>query len=75
LTSAIILFVLNIVGLGLGPTVIGALSSWLEPALGESSLRWAFLAVSVLYFWGGAHFLRAGRTLRADLARAAALRA
>jgi predicted MFS family arabinose efflux permease len=73
-TSAIILFVLNIVGLGLGPTAIGALSSWFEPALGENSLRWAFLTVSVLYFWGGAHFFRAGRTLRADLARAAALR-
>jgi len=28
--------------LGMGPTVIGLLSDWLEPTYKEFSLRWAF---------------------------------
>src|SRR4030095_14947987 len=41
LTSAILFFVLNLIGLGFGPLVVGMISDWLTPALGVESLRWA----------------------------------
>ncbi|MEZ5557040.1 MAG: MFS transporter [Pseudomonadales bacterium] len=67
LASAILLFILNIIGLGLGPFLVGMLSDLLSGAFAQESLRWAILIATGAYFWAGAHFLLAGRTLRADL--------
>jgi predicted MFS family arabinose efflux permease len=60
----------NLVGVGFGPLVIGLVSDALRPAHGHDSLRYALLYLSVIYVWAGGHFLLAGRTLKADLARA-----
>lgn len=68
LASALMLFILNIIGLGLGPWAVGALSDLLRPAYGEDSLRYALLFGSMAYVWAGLHFALASRTLRADLA-------
>ncbi len=46
-TSAILFFVLNLIGLGFGPLVIGMVSDALIPQFGEFSLRWAFCTVFV----------------------------
>ena len=71
LTSAILFFVLNLIGLGLGPWSVGVLSDWLEPSLGAESLRQALLyLVPSASIISGIHFLFAARHLRADLARA-----
>jgi len=70
--AAVLLFVLNIVGLSLGPAVTGALSDALAPRYGADSLRWALLIVSSLFVWSALHFYLAGRTLEADVARAEA---
>jgi MFS family permease len=54
LTSAILFFVLNLIGLGFGPLAVGALSDLLAPQLGVESLRWAMsiiLVVSVASSW------------------------
>ncbi len=67
LASAMLLFILNIIGLGLGPFLVGVLSDLLAGTFGEDSLRYAILIATVAYFWAGAHFLLAARTLRADL--------
>lgn len=74
--SALLLFVINIIGLALGPAVTGALSDRLEPRFGEDSLRYALLIVSLALAWSAFHFQRAGRSLVADLetARRASLR-
>ena len=69
--AAVLLFVLNNVGLSLGPAVTGALSDALAPRYGADSLRWALLIVSTLFVWSAIHFYLAGRTLEADVARAA----
>ncbi|MDP5121413.1 MAG: MFS transporter [Spirosomaceae bacterium] len=45
--SAILFFVLNLIGLGGGPLVIGMLSDYLQPTYGDLSLRWAFCATFV----------------------------
>jgi MFS family permease len=71
LASAVLLFILNIIGLGLGPFLVGVLSDLLSGVAGELSLRWAILIATAAYFWAGAHFLLASRTIRQDLDRAA----
>ena len=70
LASAILLFILNIIGLGFGPFLVGVLSDVLSGPFGEESLRYAIIAATAAYFWAGAHFLLAGKTLVADLQRA-----
>jgi MFS family permease len=50
LTSAILFLVLNLIGLGFGPLVVGMISDFLKPSLGVESLRWAMsitLVVSI----------------------------
>ena len=42
LASAVLFFILNLIGLGLGPLAIGMVSDWLAPTYGVESLRWAF---------------------------------
>jgi MFS family permease len=41
LTSAIFFLVINLVGLGFGPLVVGIISDLLTPAFGTEALRWA----------------------------------
>jgi predicted MFS family arabinose efflux permease len=69
LASAVLLFVINAIGLGLGPWFVGALSDVLEPRFGVESIRWASLATAVVStLWAAAHYAVGARTLRADLA-------
>ncbi|MDA0338621.1 MAG: MFS transporter [Proteobacteria bacterium] len=68
--SAILLFVINLIGLGLGPWAVGALSEALRPEFGQDSLRYALLAMSMLGIWGAFHYYLAGRHYRDDLANA-----
>ncbi len=68
LASAILLFILNIIGLGLGPFLVGVLSDLLSGPFGIDSLRYAILIATVAYLWAGTHFLLAGKTIRRDLA-------
>ncbi len=63
------LFMSSLIGLGLGPQVMGIISDQLQPALKEESLRYAMLIGSMTYLWAALHFYLASRTLRADLAR------
>jgi hypothetical protein len=68
LVSAILLFIINLVGLGLGPQVVGVLSDLFKPGLGVESVRYALLVVvAVGAGWSTLHYALAARTLRADL--------
>jgi len=40
--SSVLFLILNLIGLGLGPLVVGYLSDLLTPTYGDLSLRWAF---------------------------------
>jgi predicted MFS family arabinose efflux permease len=69
--SAILFFILNIIGLGAGPFFIGVLSDALEPSLGSESLRYAMLyVIPVVMLWSSCHFVLAGKNVRQDLAAA-----
>ncbi len=66
--GAVLLFVINIVGLAMGPAITGGLSDSLEPRFGAESLRYALMIVSLMLAPAGYAFWRASRTLAADLA-------
>jgi predicted MFS family arabinose efflux permease len=72
LTSAILFFVLNMIGLGMGPLCAGLLSDWLTGIYGVDGLRYAMLIVSFIGLLGIYFFFMAGRHLQADLAERAA---
>ncbi len=66
--AAILLFTINIIGLGLGPQGVGILSDLLAPRFGNESLRYALLTIIVSFAaWSVLHYVLAARTLRADL--------
>jgi MFS family permease len=68
LSSAIVLFILNALGLGLGPLSVGMLSDALATSAGSDSLRQALLVlVPLATVWGAGHFLFAARYIRSDL--------
>ena len=64
---AIIYLFSNLIGLGLGPLAVGALSDGLRPLFGEESLRYALLIMAPGYLWGAWHLWRASRTVTRDL--------
>ncbi len=49
MASAVFFFILTMIGLGLGPTVLGAVSDWFRAnaGAGEMSLQWAMAAVVI----------------------------
>lgn len=70
-TSALALLIINIIGLLLGPQVTGIISTLLEPQFGEEAIRYSLLIVtSVMLPWAAYHYVRAGKSIDADLARA-----
>ena len=64
LWAAITLLVINLVGLGLGPTLVGKISDMLRPTYGEQSLRWAMFVFAVATPWAIFHYWRAGVILK-----------
>jgi predicted MFS family arabinose efflux permease len=71
LASAVLFFVVNLIGLGLGPTLVGMISDALTPEYGADALRYAIVATFGVNGWSALHYYLASRHLRADLAAAA----
>jgi hypothetical protein len=76
LASALLLFIINLIGLGLGPLFAGIASDsfrqmFLErgltqaEALGEG-LRWSLRIIVAVNLWSAAHYFIAARTLREE---------
>jgi MFS family permease len=66
--SAILLFIINIIGLGLGPQGVGILSDLLVPVFAGESLRYALLIIVVGFaLWSVLHYALSSLTLRDDL--------
>lgn len=74
--AAVLFFVINIIGLMCGPATTGWLSDQLHDEYGQESLRYALIAVSVV-FYAGASVLYwvSSRTMREDIAHVEALSA
>jgi predicted MFS family arabinose efflux permease len=72
-SSAILFFILNIIGLGCGPFLVGLLSDQLSASHGADSLRLAMLyLLPAVMFWSACHFYFASKHLRKDLEAAPA---
>ena len=69
LTSALLFFVLNLIGLGCGPLTAGLLSDSFTASHGDEGLRYAMLVVAAIASLGVLMFYLAARNLPADLAR------
>ncbi len=59
----------NLVGMGLGPLVVGMLSDRFRPWAGDESLRYGLLTFCPGYLWIGWHFWKASRTVAFDLGK------
>ncbi len=68
LTSAILFFVLNLIGLGMGPLTAGLLSDHFTSIYGEDGLRYAMLVVGLISSVGILFFVLAARRIPLDLA-------
>lgn len=69
--SALMLFILNMIGLGMGPQITGILSDVLATRFGADSMRYSLLTVAaVVYPWSAFHYIMASRYIDQDLGRA-----
>lgn len=67
LASAILFFVLNIIGLGFGPFIGGVISDALQPSLGVDALRWALSNSVIASVLSALCFYMASKSIRKDL--------
>jgi len=62
LVISLTLFLSSLIGLGLGPLLVGILSDRLKPVLGLQSLRYALVCSTISLLWAGVHFYLSART-------------
>ncbi len=71
LASALMLFIINLIGLAMGPPAVGWLSDQLAATYGDESLRYSLLACCVVITpWAAFHYWLSSRHVEEDLARA-----
>ena len=61
--GALLLLVMNFIGLGLGPTYVGMVSDWLRPLEGDHALQGALYALSPMYLIAALLFLALARLI------------
>jgi len=64
--SASFLLINNLIGLGIGPTLIGALSTAFKGRFGTEALRYAAVSVVIFYLFAALLMLLAVKCLRSD---------
>ena len=65
--SALLLFMLNIFGMGLGPYFVGVTSDMFSTDYEINSLRYALCLCVLANLWAAFHYFMGARTLREDL--------
>jgi MFS family permease len=87
-STSLLLFVQTLIGYGLGPLIVGAISDALSPGLapairidpddplvGNNSLRYAIVAIGICNLWAALHYFIGARDIRRDLEDTARLNA
>jgi len=72
MASAVLLFALNLIGLGLGPQLVGIMNDLFEASAGSHAIRYSLLVIGIGKAWGSLHSLLAARSIRVELDRAMA---
>jgi len=67
LASAILLFLVNLIGLGLGPQLVGVVNDALQAQHGDYAIRYSLMLAAAANLWAGAHFLLGSRSIAQDL--------
>lgn len=67
LTSAVLFLVINLIGLGFGPLVVGMISDLLSATLGVESLRWGMSCIMGVSAISITLFLASARNIRGDI--------
>ncbi len=70
--SAVLFFMLNLIGLGLGPMLTGFVSDLLTPSYGANALRYAMAITVLVNLWCAVHYYLCTRTIQQDIANAPA---
>ena len=65
MATAIMMLILNLVGLGAGPVLVGFISDMLSASQGQDSLRYALVTIQIAGLWGAVHFWLAARAIKA----------
>ena len=65
--SSVLLFFLNLIGMGLGPQAVGLLNDLLAPQYGVEAIRWSLLIVLASKFIAIALFFLAAKYVMEDL--------
>lgn len=61
LACAALLFIMNLIGFGLGPLLVGFFSDLLQPTYGNESVRYALMIIMSTYFVAIYYYYKAGR--------------
>lgn len=64
ISGALLLLVMNLIGLGLGPTFVGMASDYFRPEHGEHALRMAYYALAPMYLVAALLFVWLARLIR-----------
>ena len=67
--AAIILFIVNLVGAGAGPFVVGFLNDQFMATYGQEAIRYSLFTLACTMLLGVVFFYLSSRHLKADLAR------
>jgi MFS family permease len=63
MAAAIKMLCLNLVGLSLGPLIVGVITDLLEPSQGPKALAVALSGIALFSVWSATHFWLAGRAM------------
>jgi predicted MFS family arabinose efflux permease len=66
-SAAVMLLFITIIGLGVGPQLVGVLNDRLAPRLGDLGIRYSLSLVALANLWAAGHFLWASRSLKREL--------
>ena len=68
MSTSLVLFAQTLIGLGLGPFLVGAISDHLKPVYGDArALADGLVIVGLVNLLAAVHYFRGARTVRADL--------
>ena len=68
--AAILMFAINLIGLGIAPLAVGILNDSLASTYGDEAIRYSLMITGAAALWAVGHSLLAARSVREDLAAA-----
>jgi MFS family permease len=75
-SASVLLFIQTLIGMTLGPAIVGKISDVLEPTVGQGAgIAYPMAAIGVVNLWAAVHYVLAARRYREDLAETAKLNA